>query len=75
MVMYAKVINGEAVLATTRKGIFYVEDVQIINPRDEDFRRYGYKPIVCYVPPESEDMISIYTETETEIVETWVYPE
>lgn len=69
--MYAKIENGELKPAPKE----FVEDNKNITGFTDVFlRQRGYKPVV-FVQPESEDMIPVYTETETEIIQSWVMPE
>lgn len=65
--MYGKLIDGNLEYASTKAIV--VDGVVITNPKDEDYRRAGYKLIVNN-PPEDDgkEYETYYTEEEDRIM-------
>lgn len=73
--MLAKFIDGQIKIAGGK--IIHNGDEVIVNPRDEDFIRVGYKPVEDNRLPEKEGFYQVpeYTEEEDKIVATYHYEE
>lgn len=73
--MLVKCIGKYQIKKADKYEILLYEDKQIINPRDEDFIRAGYKQLVEKSQPnydeETQDIIPYYEEKENEIEENW----
>lgn len=73
--MLAKLIDGQIKYAGGK--ILIIDDEVIVNPRDEDWKRAGYKEVVDNRLPEKEGYYQVpdYSETEDKIVVTYHYEE
>jgi len=73
--MLGKLVDGELQKADGR--ILVYEDVVVANPREEDYRKAGYKDIKDN-PLEEMDgytQVAEYTETEDKIIINYHYEE
>ncbi len=69
--MYAKFIDSEIIFA---KRIEEIDGVPVKFPTEEQYRSIGFKPVRFTEMPEAPDGYeyeSGWSETETEIVQTW----
>ena len=73
--MLAKLINGNLQIAGGK--ILRYDDEITVNPREEDFIKAGYKPVVGERLEEREGFYQVaeYTENDNEIVATYHYEE
>ena len=73
--MLAKLIDGQLHIASGK--ILIIGDEVIVNPRDEDWMRAGYKPVEFHPLEEKEGFYQVpeYTEEEDKIVATYHYEE
>ena len=73
--MLAKLINGQIHIAGGK--LLQIGDEITVNPREEDFLRARYKPVVGERLEEREGYYQVaeYTENENEIVATYHYEE
>lgn len=73
--MLAKFIDGQIKFAGGK--VIHNGDEVIVNPREEDFIRIGYKPVVGERLEEREGYYQVpeYTEEEDKIVATYHYEE
>lgn len=71
--MLAKLENGALKVAGGK--ILYIGDEIIVNPREEDFVKAGYKPVDGERLEEKEGFYQVaeYTEEEDKIVATYHY--
>lgn len=77
--MFAKYIDENTIKIASRHTIIKYDDVQVINPKDEDFIKAGYKELVIKEEPnydmEKEYLEPAYTEEENKIIQNWVIKE
>ena len=69
--MFAKVINGELQRAPK---FFETDDNAVFTNSAETHLQHGYKKVVFSTPPEYDEShypVSVWNETETEIIQTW----
>ena len=68
--MLAKLVNGNLQVAGGK--LLQIGDEITVNPREEDFLRAGYKPVVGERLEEKEGFYQVaeYTENDNEIVAT-----
>ena len=73
--MLAKLVNGNLQVAGGK--LLQIGDEITVNPREEDFLRAGYKPVVGERLEEKEGFYQVaeYTENDNEIVATYHYEE
>ena len=73
--MLAKLVNGNLQVAGGK--LLQIGDEITVNPREEDFIRAGYKPVIENRLEEKEGFYQVaeYTETDNEIVATYHYEE
>lgn len=73
--MLAKLINGQIKYAGGK--ILIIDDEIIVNPREEDWKRAGYKPVIDNRLPEKEGYYQVpeYSETEENIIINYHYEE
>ena len=73
--MLAKLVNGNLQIAGGK--LLQIGDEITVNPREEDFIRAGYKPVVGERLEEREGYYQVaeYEENENEIVATYHYEE
>lgn len=73
--MLAKLIDGQIKYAGGK--ILIIDDEVIVNPREEDWKRAGYKEVKDNKLPEKEGYYQVpeYTEEEDKIVATYHYEE
>ena len=73
--MLGKLENGHLKLAGGK--ILYFDDEVIVNPREEDFIRAGYKEVIDNRLPEKEGYYQVpeYSETEENIIINYHYEE
>lgn len=73
--MLAKLVNGNIKFAGGK--LLQIGDEITVNPREEDFLRAGYKPVVSERLPEKEGFYQVaeYTENDNEIVAIYHYEE
>lgn len=73
--MLGKLVDGQLHIATGK--ILIIDDEVIVNPREEDWIRAGYKPVEFNPLPEKEGFYQVpeYTEEEDKIVVTYHYEE
>lgn len=67
--MYGKLVNGKPEPASTKAIV--VDGMITTNPKDEDYRHAGYKPIVNNPPADYDDekeYETYYTEEEDRII-------
>ena len=73
--MLAKYTDENNVKYANNKKILKYEDKQIINPRDEDFIKAGYKPLEIEEEPafntETQYLQPYYQEQEEKIIQKW----
>ena len=73
--MLAKLENGQLRVASGK--ILRYDDEITANPREEDFIRAGYKPVIDNRLPEKEGYYQVpeYSETEENIIINYHYEE
>ena len=73
--MLAKLIDGHIKYAGGK--ILIIGDEVIVNPREEDWKRAGYKEVVDNKLPDKEGFYQVpeYTEEDDKIVATYHYEE
>ena len=73
--MLAKFIDGQIRFAGGK--VIHNGDEVIVNPRDEDWMRAGYKPVEFHPLPEKEGFYQVpeYTEEEDKIIVNYHYEE
>lgn len=73
--MLAILIDGHIKYAGGK--ILIIGDEVIVNPREEDFIRAGYKPVIDNRLPEKEGYYQVpeYSETEENIIINYHYEE
>ena len=73
--MLAKLIDGQIKYAGGK--ILHIDDEIIVNPREEDFIRAGYKEVIDNRLPEKEGYYQVpeYSETEENIIINYHYEE
>ena len=73
--MLAKLENGN-LIGTNDKILRYCDEITV-NPKEEDFIRAGYKPVIENRLPEKEGFYQVpeYTETEDSIIANYHYEE
>ena len=74
--MLVKYINENTIEIANKYAILKYDDVQVINPKDEDFIKAGYKELIIEEEPiydmEKEYLESVYKEEENKIIQSWV---
>lgn len=77
--MLVKYINENNIKFANRKNILMFDNKQVINPRDEDFLKAGYKELIETEEPsynlDTEYLIPIYKEQENTIIQNWIISE
>ena len=73
--MLAKLVNGNLQVAGGK--LLQIGDEITVNPREEDFLRAGYKPVVGERLEEKEGFYQVaeYTENDNEIIANYHYEE
>ena len=73
--MLAKLIDGQIKYAGGK--ILIIGDEVIVNPRDEDWMRAGYKQVEFHPLPEKEGYYQVpeYSETDDKIIVNYHYEE
>ena len=73
--MLAILVDGHLKVAGGK--ILIIDDEVIVNPREEDFKRAGYKEVIDNRLPEKEGYYQVpeYSETEENIVINYHYEE
>ena len=73
--MIGKLVDGQLKIASGK--ILHIGDEVIVNPREEDWIRAGYKPVEFYPLPEREGYYQVpdYSETEEKIIVNYHYEE
>ena len=71
--MLGKLVDGQLQIASGK--ILIIDDEVIVNPRDEDWIRAGYKPVEFNPLPEKEGYYQVpeYTEKKTKIIVNYHY--
>ena len=73
--MLYKYINKYKIKKADRYEILIIDDKQIINPKDEDFIRAGYKSLIETEKPtydeETQYLIPYYEEETNDIYQYW----
>lgn len=73
--MLAKYINKNNIKYANYKKILKYDDKQVINPRDEDFKKAGYKTLEIEEEPdlelETQYLQPYYLEQEDKIIQKW----
>lgn len=74
--MLAKYINENTIQIANKYTILKYGNIQVINPKEEDFLNAGYKELVIEVEPyynqETEYLEPVYKEMEDKILQSWV---
>lgn len=77
--MFAKYIDENTIKIASRYTIIKYDDVQVINPKEEDFIKAGYKKLVIEEEPtyneEIEYLEPIYEELDDKVIQYWVIKE
>lgn len=77
--MLVKFINENNIKFANRKNILMFENKQVINPRDEDFLKAGYKELIETEEPsynlDTEYLQVYYEEKENKIIQNWIISE
>jgi len=73
--MLAKLINGNLHIAMGK--VLTFDNEITVNPREEDFMRAGYKPVIENKLPEKEGFYQVaeYTENAENIIANYHYEE
>jgi len=71
--MLGKLVDGQLQIASGK--ILIIDDEVIVNPREEDWKRAGYKPVEFNHLPEKEGYYQVpeYSETEDKIIVNYHY--
>lgn len=73
--MFAKYIDENTIKIASKYTIIKYDDVQVINPKDEDFIKAGYKELVIEEEPsyneETECLEPVYKELDDKIIQSW----
>lgn len=74
--MLVKYIDENTIEIANKYAILKYEDVQVINPKDEDFIKAGYKELVVAEEPtyneETQYLAPIYEELNDKILQLYV---
>lgn len=77
--MLVKFIDENNIKHANRRDILMFEDKQVINPRDEDFLKAGYKELIETEEPsynlDTEYLQVYYEEKENKIIQNWIISE
>lgn len=73
--MFAKFIDKNTIQIGNKYTIIKYNDVQVINPKEEDFIKAGYKKLVIEEEPsynmETEYLEPVYKELDDKIIQSW----
>ena len=73
--MFAKYIDENTIKIGSNRTIIKYDDIQVINPKEEDFIKAGYKELVIEEEPsyneETEYLEPTYKEEENKIIQGW----
>lgn len=77
--MFAKYIDENTIEIANKYVILKYDDVQVINPKEEDFIKAGYKELVIEEEPnydmEKEYLEPTYKELDNKVIQSWVKKE
>ena len=77
--MFAKYIDENTIEIKNKYSIIKYDDVQVINPKEEDFIKAGYKELVIEEEPtynmETEYLEPIYKEMDDKVIQSWTIKE
>ena len=73
--MFAKYIDKNTIQIGNKYTIIKYNDVQVINPKEEDFIKAGYKKLVIEEEPSynqaTEYLEPVYKELDDKIIQSW----
>lgn len=77
--MFAKYIDKNTIEIKNKYSIIKYDDVQVINPKEEDFIKAGYKHLVIEEEPayseETQYLEPIYKELDDKVIQSWIIKE
>lgn len=77
--MLVKYVNKNTIEMANKYTILKYDDVQVINPKEEDFIKAGYKKLVIEEEPsynmETEYLEPTYKEEKNKIIQNWIIKE
>ena len=77
--MLVKYIDKNTIKIASRYTIIKYDDVQVINPKEEDFIKAGYKQFVIEEEPtydeETQYLEPIYKELDDKVIQSWIIKE
>ena len=73
--MLVKYIDENTIEIANKYTILKYNDIQVINPKDEDFIKAGYKKLVIEEEPSynqaTEYLEPVYEELDDKIIQSW----
>ena len=73
--MLVKFISENQIITENKNDILFYDDIQVINPKEEDFIKAGYKELIIEDKPihnnEEEFLTEYFEETTDNVIKKW----